>query len=169
VIDASVVGAVLAGAWRRDSAVHGEAHWRAVAATGLSLADDLLGCDREVVFLFGLLHDTRRVNDQFDPDHGPRAATWARELWAVAVLPLGHERLDRLCEAIALHTRGLVTEDATIGACWDADRLHLPRVWIDPDPQRFSTRLAHGPGPLAAATELRDRPPSWDELLELVG
>ena len=30
-------------------------------------------------------------------------------------------------------------DDATIGTCWDADRLELPRVGIRPDPRYFST------------------------------
>jgi hypothetical protein len=53
--------AILADAWRRDSPIHGEEHWRAVTATGLELAG--ADADRAVVFLFGLLHDTRRRTD----------------------------------------------------------------------------------------------------------
>ena len=53
---------VLAEAWRRDSPLHGEAHWLAVATTGLDLAAET-GADPQIVFAFGLLHDTRREND----------------------------------------------------------------------------------------------------------
>ena len=71
-----------------------------------------------------------------------------------------------LAEALRLHSDGRVSADATIGACWDADRLHLPRVFIEPDPKRFSTRVAHGEAPLAAAARLRDDgPPSWEALV----
>jgi uncharacterized protein len=160
------VDIVLAGAWRRASGVHGEEHWRCVAGTGLALADHLPGCDRQVVFLFGLLHDTRRVNEHIDPEHGPRAATWARELAADGSLVVGPTQLELLAHAIHEHTNGGVTDDPTVGACWDADRLHLPRVAIDPDPKRFSTGHAHGPEPLLAAARLRETPPTWDALLE---
>jgi uncharacterized protein len=166
--DRATVDAVLTGAWRRASGVHGEEHWRCVAATGLALADGLPGCDRQVVFLFGLLHDTRRVNEHVDPEHGPRAAAWARELAAAGALPIGADRLEVLGHAIAEHTNGLVSDDPTVGACWDADRLHLPRVSIDPDPARFSTAHAHGPEPLREAALLRRSPPTWDALLALM-
>lgn len=163
--DRRIVDTVLAGAWRRDSGVHGDEHWRCVAATGLALADDLTGCDRRVVFLFGLLHDTRRVNEHVDPEHGPRAAAWTLELAAAGSLELDPRRLELLRHAIAEHTNGLVSDDPTVGACWDADRLHLPRVSITPDPARFSTVPAFEPGALPAAADLRLEPPSWEALL----
>lgn len=152
----------------RDSSWHGEEHWRCVAATGLSLADGLPGCDRALVFWFGLLHDTRRENEHRDPEHGLRGAAYARELAAAGVLRLERERLALLCEAIELHSDGLTSADPTIGACWDADRLHLPRVGIDPDPDLFSTPLAREDGRLAAAAHLRGAPPAWADLAALV-
>jgi uncharacterized protein len=169
VLDLTVVRAALESAWRWDSKWHGELHWRCVAATGLALADDLPGADRELVFLFGLLHDMRRENDHVDPQHGPRAAELTRELNDVGVIRLADARLESLCRAIDLHTRGFVSTDETVGACWDADRLHLPRVGIDPDPDRFSTALAHGPCPLDAAAVVRAAPPDWATILDAVG
>lgn len=168
-IDCALVDAVLAEAWRRGSHVHGEEHWRCVTATGLELAGDLPGSDPELVFLFGLLHDTRRENDRVDPDHGPRAAAFARRLHERDRLQLGEARLGVLCHAIELHADGHVSNDPTVGACWDADRLHLPRVRIDPDPERFSTSLARGRGRLAAAASLRAAPPTWAELVDELG
>ncbi|TML82741.1 MAG: hypothetical protein E6G09_09645, partial [Actinobacteria bacterium] len=35
--------------------------------------------------------------------------------------------------------RGLTTTNPTIGCCWDADRLDLGRVGIEPDPELMST------------------------------
>ena len=163
--DLQVVDAVLSNAWRRSSTVHGEEHWRCVAATGLSLAEGVGDCDRELVLLFGLLHDTRRENEHVDPGHGPRAVAYARELARAGVLVLSGPRLELLCHAIEEHSNGLVSADATVGSCWDADRLHLPRVLIQPDPARFSTSLARGPEPLTAAAGVRAAPPGWIELL----
>lgn len=164
-IDRVFVEDVLAASARRESRFHGEMHWRCVAATGLDVVDGTGAGDRELAFLFGLLHDARRVNDHVDPGHGARAAAWTRELAADGSLVLEPERLGVLCRAIELHTDGLVSDDPTVGACWDADRLHLPRVSIQPDPALFSTAFAQGPEPLAAAARLREEPPAWPDLL----
>ena len=165
VCDQAIVDTVLTGAWRRGSEVHGEAHWWCVAATGLDLLRHLPGVDADLVLLFGLLHDTRRENDWSDPEHGPRASLYTRELHADGLLPVSEPRLELLCHAIDLHTRGLVSDDPTVAVCWDADRLHLPRVGIDPVPARFSTPAAHGQKPLARAALHREQPPDWAELL----
>lgn len=166
----SLVDAVLPHAWRRESPWHGEAHWRCVAATGLELASSCDGADRVLVFCFGLLHDTRRENEAVDPGHGPRAADFATVLRAEGALDLDERRFAALLEALRLHSSGRVSDDPTIGTCWDADRLHLPRVSIAPNPALFSTVAAHDEGRLAAAEALRlDGPPTWDALATLAG
>jgi len=162
----TLVAAVLPRAWRRDSPWHGEAHWRCVAATGLELGATVDRMDPVVVLCFGLLHDTRRENETYDPDHGPRAEAFARELRAEGLLDLDERRFGSLGEALRLHSDGRVSADPTIGACWDADRLHLPRVSIEPDPTLFSTHAAHGAARLSAAAALREHgAPGWDALV----
>jgi uncharacterized protein len=164
-----LVDAVLRRAWRRDSAWHGEVHWRCVTATGLALASEDERVDRTLVFCFGLLHDTRRENESVDPGHGPRAAGFAGDLREERALRLGDEAFADLTDALRLHSNGHVSADPTIGTCWDADRLHLPRVSIVPDPAFLSTRAARAPGrPSQAEALRRDDPPEWDELVELV-
>ncbi|HWH05710.1 MAG TPA: hypothetical protein VNT23_04665, partial [Gaiellaceae bacterium] len=64
------------------SEIHGERHWRTVGANGLWLAERTAGADAHVVLLFALLHDTMRENDDYDPEHGPRAAVFAEALHA---------------------------------------------------------------------------------------
>ena len=140
------------------SHIHGELHWRTVGANGLWLAEPLDGADTLVIFLFALLHDSMRVNDSIDPEHGPRAAAFAGELHAEGVLPATAAQLETLQYACFEHTNGLVSTDPTVGACWDADRLDLPRVGIQPDPARFSTARAHEGPP--TITEL----PDWETL-----
>ena len=165
----ALVAAVLPRAWRRDSTWHGEHHWRCVAATGLALGTALDGVDRGVVLCFGLLHDTRRENESIDPGHGMRAAAFAVELRDEGLLGLGDARFATLAEALRLHADGQVSTDPTIGTCWDADRLHLPRVRIEPKPELFSTTVAHGAAPLSAAAALREHgPPRWDALVAAV-
>lgn len=164
----ALVDAVLPRAWRRDSPVHGEAHWRCVATTGLTLASVTEGADQALVFCFGLLHDTRRENEAVDPGHGSRAAAFAEELRGEGALPLEEAGFASLLAALRLHSDGQVSSDRTIGTCWDADRLHLPRVGITPDPALFSTEAARGREPMTVAEALRrEGPPGWDELVAL--
>ena len=158
--------AVLPRAWRRESPWHGEAHWRCVTTTGLALGSATGSVDLVLVFCFGLLHDTRRENEAVDPEHGPRAAAFAAELREEGALRLEDRRFASLVEALRLHSYGQVSPDPTIGTCWDADRLHLPRVLIEPDPGRFSTHAALGEGPLTAAASLREQgAPDWETLV----
>lgn len=99
------------------------------------------GVDERVVRLFALLHDSQRRSDDLDPEHGPRAAHYARELCGVH-FQLEEAALERLAFACRDHERGYIVNEPTIGACWDADRLDLDRVGIVPDPRLLSTPLA---------------------------
>jgi uncharacterized protein len=55
---------------------------------------------------------------------------------------LDNHRFELLYEACRLHTDGLTTGDPTLLACWDADRLDLGRVGIEPAPHRLGTDAA---------------------------
>lgn len=165
-----LVEIALSRAWRRSSPLHGEEHWRCVAATGLALASAHREADRVLAFCFGLLHDTRRWNDSLDPDHGRRAARFAGELRDEGALTLDDTRFRMLDEALRRHADGATSDDPTIGTCWDADRLHLPRVHIQPDPRLLSTAAAARPEALPAAAALRaSGPPAWAELAVVAG
>jgi uncharacterized protein len=54
-------------------------------------------------------------------------------------LDIDPEQFSKLKFAIEHHNNGLVSEDPTIGVCWDADRLDLPRVGIKPVADMLST------------------------------
>ena len=58
---------------------HGIAHWARVLENGIRLAAET-GASVRVVQLFAILHDSRRLNEGWDPDHGPRAAAYAEDL-----------------------------------------------------------------------------------------
>ena len=128
---------------------HGVAHWARVLENGLRLASET-GARREVVTLFAVLHDSRRFNESFDPQHGPRAAAYAAELWGhLFELDEGDFRLlQRACEG---HTSELTHPDITIQTCWDSDRLDLGRVGIKPHPSRLCTDVARRPDIIAWA------------------
>lgn len=119
---------------------HGPWHWEKVEKNGLIIAKATPGCDALVVQLFSILHDCKRTNENHDPDHGKRAAVFAKKLHADNLLKISDKQLELLTTACDLHNDGQVSTDPTIGACWDADRLDLTRVGIIPDQNLLSTK-----------------------------
>lgn len=100
-------------------------HWMRVADYGLRLLTP--NVDPTIILLFALLHDSQRLTDGHDPDHGTRAATLARALNTTNVYNLNTTQLDTLTIACERHSHGDTSTHPTIGACWDADRLDLAR------------------------------------------
>jgi hypothetical protein len=133
-----MLAVVLPHATRPESTVHGVEHWRKVAENGAALAAETPGADLACVLAFAALHDSQRLNDHDDPDHGLRASKLVGDLG----LELDFGQYVTVRYACEFHDRGLTTYDATIGCCWDADRLDLPRVNIEPDPALLSTEAA---------------------------
>lgn len=121
----------------RASRLHGPRHARDVARCGLALRHVGVEADWTVVVLFAALHDSQRRNDGHDPDHGARAAAVARDLRGHLVLT--DAQADQLDHALTYHDAGQVSDDPTIGACWDADRLTLWRAGIQPQLKYMST------------------------------
>jgi uncharacterized protein len=119
---------------------HGLIHWARVLENGLRVAEEN-GADLEVVALFALFHDSRRVNEYRDDGHGLRGGEFARSLRG-SLVHLDDERFDLLFEACRLHTDGHTDGNPTLQACWDADRLDLGRVGIKPQPHRLCTDAA---------------------------
>jgi uncharacterized protein len=117
--------------------LHGPDHWRRVEAHGLEIAARS-GADLTVVRLFAALHDSMRWTEGGDLEHGHRAAELAAGLQG-DVFQLDDKQLELLLEACRHHNLGRVSSHPTIGCCWDADRLDLPRVGIQPDPRFMST------------------------------
>jgi uncharacterized protein len=121
---------------------HGVVHWARVAENGLRIAEDN-GADAEVMQLFALFHDSRRVNEKIDNGHGQRGGDFAKTLRG-SLVHLDDARFDLLYEACRLHTDGQTEADPTIQACWDADRLDLGRVGITPHKRFLCTEAARG-------------------------
>lgn len=120
---------------------HGPAHWMRVRKNGLILSE-LTDTNTSVVELFALLHDSCRLHDGGDVEHGPRAAEFSNECYRQNRLPCDWDELQLLTEACEGHTTRQHHDDPTIATCWDADRLDLWRVGIWPDPGRLSTKAA---------------------------
>lgn len=119
--------------------LHGPSHWRRVENNVIRLAGSN-GADLLVCRLFAVLHDSKRHNEYDDPEHGQRAADWAAELHG-REFHLSTTAFEQLRYACIWHDRGHTSDDPTIGACWDADRLDLPRVGIEPLARYMSTKL----------------------------
>jgi uncharacterized protein len=115
---AAIVIEILRGYALPERCAHGVVHWARVLENGLRVAE-ANGADQEVVSLFAVFHDSRRVNQYRDDGHGLRGA-----------------------EACRLHTDGLTEGESTLQACWDADRLDLGRVGNAPKPNRLCTDTA---------------------------
>ena len=133
----AILNSILAGYALPEGGIHGKAHWARVKKTGLRIVK-ASGGDPEVVRLFALFHDSRRENEKRDPGHGLRGAEFAKSLRGTLV-HLDDAQFELLHYACAHHTDGTTSTDPTIGACWDADRLDLGRVGIDPDEEFLST------------------------------
>ncbi len=125
---------------------HGPRHWsqvmRNVERIHAARPDTNLAIGRA----FAVLHDCCREDEYGDPEHGERAAKWIVQMVleepqfskALDAIGMTNDLFDKLLTAIAGHNRGEVSTDATIGMCWDADRMDLPRVGIVPDAKLFS-------------------------------
>ena len=163
-MDPALAELVVARSTRPTSRDHGEQHWKAVAWTGLRLVPAVDGCDAELVLLFALIHDTQRLNEYRDPEHGRRAGEFARVLCSEGLLDLDDARLGPLVDACTRHDKGQVSDDPTIGACWDSDRLNLWRVGITPDPQLLSTAPARDPDLILEARSFHGLDYRWDDL-----
>jgi uncharacterized protein len=119
------------------NSIHGPRHWKQVEKNGLMLAKET-GADETIVKLFSIFHDSRRENEHIDNGHGLRGSGLAKTMRTIN-FDLPDHSFEILIEACANHTDHKPASNITIAACWDADRLDLPRVDIIPDPDRMGT------------------------------
>jgi uncharacterized protein len=162
-----LIDAVLERSTSWSSPLHGEEHWRAVAAAGISIGSVTPGASLPVVFLFALFHDALRWNEHHDPDHGARGAALTKELVDEGLISLPDEPKRLLESACRLHPDGFTTQDPTVGTCWDADRVNLWRVWMTPDAALMSTEDGRSARRIGLARAALLDVPTWDRLLGL--
>ena len=117
---------------------HGVEHWDRVAKFGQMLY--VKGADMNVIQAFAYLHDSERIDNDDDFDHGPRAAKLVDMIRHSHLSFLNDEQIAKLKRACQLHTVELRTGDMTIDICFDADRMDLLRVGITPLPDRMATQ-----------------------------
>lgn len=116
---------------------HGGDHWDRVYHNGQRLLTPEVR--PIVVGLFACLHDSCRIDDGEDLDHGPRAADYIEVIRDSLLKEVCNEDIELLKKACRHHTVVEKTGNPTIDACFDADRLDLGRVGINPDPDRMAT------------------------------
>lgn len=138
----AILKAILPGYTLPHDGTHGLTHWARVLENGLRLCE-ATGADAEVVTLFAVFHDARRVNEYHDDGHGHRGADLAASLRG-SLVHLDDHRFELLYEACRLHTDGCTAGDLAMQVCWDSDRLDLGRVGIQPLPSRLCTAAARG-------------------------
>lgn len=141
-----IVHAILKGYALSPDGIHGIGHWARVLENGLRLAE-VTGANRQVVQLFAIFHDSRRINDVIDTGHGQRGAELASQFRG-NMFDLPDDDFELLCTACVGHTDGLTDADITVQTCWDADRLDLGRVGIMPEPKKLCTEAAKIPAVL---------------------
>jgi uncharacterized protein len=122
---------------------HGVCHWARVLENGMRLAE-VTGANIDVVKLFAIFHDSRRMNESTDAGHGQRGADFAAQL-RDAVFELPDAEFHLLYTACAGHEHGTVDASVTVQTCWDADRLDLGRVGMRLDPTKLCTEAARHP------------------------
>ncbi len=128
-------------------AIHGQAHWQRVERNGIILSlekkDGALQLRKDVnikvVRLFAYLHDKCRRSDGADLEHGKRSADMLLTVRDTMLKELTDEEFSLLEQACRLHTIEHKTGIPTVDVCFDADRLDLGRVGIEPLPERMAT------------------------------
>ena len=146
------------------SSIHGPCHWSRVERNGLYVAQKT-GADKMIVQLFAVFHDCMRQNDNIDPGHGRRGAEYAVQI-KDELINIPSDDFDKFYYACEWHTDQITTDDVTIAACWDADRLDLGRVGFILDPRYMNSKPAQA---IAECNDIRvlDRLEvrNWEKLL----
>ena len=135
--------------------IHGISHWARVLENGRKLAE-ASGGSLAVVSLFAVFHDSRRVNDGTDYNHGKRGGDYAGSLRG-RLFEVTDAEFDDLLAACAGHTGGKTFANLNIQICWDSDRLDLLRVGTTPKPEKLCTPAARQPEMLAWANDRAQR------------
>jgi uncharacterized protein len=144
---------------RFPSDIHGPAHWSRVRRFGALLAEGEALPDeaRSCVEIFAWVHDLAREDDYGGNAHAIAGAVYIDQVVPAVFGAVSPDQMTALRAAIRYHSDGMTAPEAleagllaggdwdpglvvaTVGCCWDADRLDLPRVGIVPDGRLMST------------------------------
>lgn len=138
-----------------NDGIHGVAHWSRVWHHGKRMAQEL-DVNPRIPAWFSFLHDSQRENDDYDENHGSRAADFAMILRNQGNIGLDRREFDALCYAMQKHSDGHTEADVSVQVCWDADRLDLGRVGITPNGKYLCTEMAKQPHIIERAVALSE-------------
>ena len=150
-----------------DTRIHGLSHWRQVESNGILLASKTRA-NIDVVRLFAIFHDCKRIDDAYDASHGGRGAEFAKECYRKKLFEISESDFDLLYHACCNHTTEHCCGNPTIDTCYDADRLDLGRVGFVLNPQKMATDV----GAMIAKQSLKENVPvecmrEWLKKLQL--
>ena len=135
-----LVDRILQDATASYYSIHGISHWQNVEKFAIYIAK-YEKVNLRVLQAFAYLHDCKRENNDYDPFHGPRAADYIEQS-AHEWLELTDTEIRQLATACRYHTADKYFDDLTILACYDCDRLDLPRSGIIVDTNFLYTETA---------------------------
>lgn len=123
--------------------IHYIDHWARVLENGRRLASTN-NARLDVVELFAVFHDSGRVSDGSDHEHGTKSALIAASMRGrlFEIDQAGMTLLDLACR---MHSHGQTQADVSIQTCWDSDRLDLLRAGIYPAARHLCTPAARDP------------------------
>ena len=123
------------------SEIHGQKHYSNVTLAGLQLAVHY-NLNPKLFKYFAYLHDSCRHNEDYDPDHGPRAAEYVNEIKDLIDLCTAERWM--LQSACAMHTSAKPWDGnkyTLFEKCaFDADRSDIGRVCFEVDPKFLFTQ-----------------------------
>jgi len=123
------------------SPLHGRRHYANVMAAGLELAEHY-NLNPKLFKYFAYLHDSCRENEDYDPDHGPRAAEYIESI--KDLIDLCRAERWMLQSACSLHTIAKPWDNNKYTlfekACFDADRSDIGRITFKVDPKYLFTQ-----------------------------
>ena len=125
--------------------IHGIYHWQRVYKNTQILAKHYK-VKSKVFELFALFHDSKRKNEYSDLSHGFRASKFVEDLIEKREIVLDEDDKNRFLYAIANHTisdeNNPLFNDLIVQICFDADRLDLGRIGIEPEERYMMTDFA---------------------------
>jgi uncharacterized protein len=113
----------------KDSFIHGTPHWSRVFYYG-HLLSELNDYDKENIAFFSIFHDSKRLNDHEDPEHGLRGAEFFKTF--DKIIKIKPEQKEIIYEACKVHNYLKQSDSLEVGLCLDSDRLDLWRVGVNP-------------------------------------
>jgi len=125
--------------------VHGISHWQRVYKN-TKILSNYYKINSPVFELFSMFHDSKRENEYSDIYHGFRASEFVEELIKEKKIILDEDDKNRLLYAISNHTisdeKNPLFNDLIVQICFDADRLDLGRVGVEPEEKYMMTDFA---------------------------